>query len=312
MQTPDELSRHLETGIGGGLGSLLYGLTTLSEITSDPKYSHRAAAILDTLSAEQFAADENYDILRGTAGTLLGLLKLYEHDKRADVLSKAITCGEHLLESRYSKWGYEVWDTSWDTDTRSVSTGMGHGVAGISYALYRLGAHTDDSRFSNAAREALRFENIFYSPYHENWKANWDIVPNYTQWWCYGLAGIGCARLGAREYNGASMLDRDIDRVKTGLTPTLADKDTICHGTFSQVEKLIELGRKHGAPYHERARDLARSAVLRKRRNGGFRDEFPETDSMYNPSFFLGSAGIGYTLLRLQYPTTLPSILRFE
>lgn len=307
-QDAEEVVADLDAGVGNGVGSLVYGLSVLAELTGDRRYRDRANQFVRAFTDEQIRADDDHDVLYGSAGALLGLLALYERSDEVDVLNTAVACGEHLLDSRYDKWGYQVWNTLRRDEGQSVSTGMGHGVAGICYALYRLYGHTGRTEFRDAADDALGFENVFYSADQYNWKANWLAVPAYPQWWCYGVAGIGLARLGSLQYHDSDVLRRDLDRAWR-FGPELASNDQLCHGTFSQVAFLTELGRKHDETATAQARTLAAAAVERKQEAGGYR---VPCGGIYNPALFLGTAGIGYALLRLLAPDELPSLLRFE
>lgn len=306
-----KLTNDIGNGAGNGLGSVIYGLSVLSDLTGERKYSERARQFARVLTEERIRDDEEYDVLVGTAGAVIGLLRLYECSNDSMVLERATTCGEHLIDSRLDKWGYQVWDTFWEEDMKSFSTGMSHGAAGIGYSLYRLYAHTQREEFCDAANDAVRFENVFYSEYRNNWRANWTALPHYPHWWCYGAPGIGLARLGSLNFHDSDMLQRDLDRVKC-FEPRLGDRDSICHGTFSQVELMIELEKQFDEDYGMSARNLTTEAVRRKRRTGGYNVVCGKKEEMVNPSLFLGLAGIGYTFLRLAHPNEIPSILMFE
>lgn len=307
----EELIEDAGLGGGSGFGSLVYGLAVLSELTGEQRYRNRAHRLVQALTEEAIKADDGYDVLLGASGAVAGLLGLYERTGEEATLEKAVECGEHLLANRYEKWGYRVWDTHWSDNVQSFSTGMGHGAAGIGYSLYRLYAHTQQETFREAADDAIQFENVFYSEREANWKANWTAIPHYPNWWCYGLAGIGLARLGSREYHDSAVLRRDLDRA-SDFDPQLGASDSLCHGTFSQVDLLVELGRSLDETRMDAARDLAASAIERRQRSGAYRVACGDVDGIHNPILFLGTAGIGYTLLRVLQPDAIPSVLRFE
>ncbi|WP_049921102.1 lanthionine synthetase LanC family protein [Halopiger djelfimassiliensis] len=300
-------------GAGCGAGSVIYGLSLLSELTGERRYRDRAEDLVAAVSAETIAQDEQYDLLLGAAGTTIGLLRHWERTNDREALDKAVRCGEHLLANRYDKWGeYKLWDTSNGEGILSTSTGMGHGVAGISYALYRLYHHTGREEFREAADNAISFENLFYSEYENNWKANFSGIKHYSHWWCYGLVGIGNARLGSLQYYQSETLERDLRRVTSGFSPHVAPEDPICHGTFAQIDFLLELGREFDTEYIEKARQLAAETITKRRRANTYRVANGSVDGITNPVLFVGTAGIGYTILRLLRPDSIPSILRFE
>lgn len=294
----------------GSLGQVVYGLSVLTQLTGKRRYRDRAIELAECIPTERFSQDDDHSVLLGGAGALLGLLQLYEQSGKNAVLDRAVECGKQLAEARGPKWGYEVWDTNWNSDVDSCSTGMGHGAGGIAYALYRLFGHTDNREYQAVADQAVQFENVFYSEVEENWKANWTSPPYYSSSWCFGQSGIGLARLGSLKYASSPTLDRDLKRARS-FSPTLEESDTLCHGTFSQVEFLIELGRQFPR-FADDARNLATDALVRALDRGGYAVVLGSVDALYNPTFFLGTAGIGYTLLRILEPEKLPSVLRFE
>lgn len=311
---PQDQMEVAELGGGNGLGGILYGLSLLSSLTDDRKYWERARELLHELERNRITSDDVYDVLLGTSGLLLGLLHLYERHGEESALDAAVACGEHLLDSRYDKWNYRVWDTHVTSRGKSFTTGMGHGAAGICYALYRLYGNTGQTRFRDAANEALQFEEFFFSDLKKNWKANWHSLPDYPDWWCYGRSGIGLARLGSLAHYDSDQIRKDLQRVRSGIHSDLSARDSICHGTFARVELLTEFHRNDdvdGDFIHE-AGQLATKALNRKVDSGHYRVDYGGTKGIYNPVLFLGTAGVGYTFLRLLYPEQIPSILRYE
>lgn len=308
-----ELVETAGLGAGTGVGSLVYGLSVLADLTGDRRYRDRAGDFVAALSDERIARDDRYDLLLGSAGALTGLVAHWERSNDAEALDGAVRCGEHLLANRYEKWGdYHLWDTSDRDGVLSTSTGMAHGVAGIAYALYRLYGHTGREEFRRAADDAVAFENLFYSGYERNWKANFGGVEHYSNWWCNGLVGFGSARLGSLAHHRSETLERDVERVERGFDPRVEPEDSLCHGTFGQVDFLVELGRKRDERYAERARELAAEAIARRREAGTYRVDPGHVEGLDNAVLFVGTAGIGYALLRVLRPEALPSLLRFE
>ena len=314
METDETiLIENTDLGAGDGVGSYIYGFSLLGALLDEPAYRSRAEELIRALTRERIERDYRYDVLSGAAGTILALSRVYEQTGDAHALETAVQCGEHLLENRQLKWNrYQVWDTSRKSQPRRIRTGMGHGVGGIGYALSRLYGHTSREMFRRAAADAVSFEDVFYSAYENNWKANPTTIKSYQSWWCNGLVGIGNARLGSLEHHRSEPLVRDLDRLKRGFDPELASDDSICHGTFAQVDLLVELGRRGDDRMFETARNLAGSAVERRRADGFYRVAFGDVEGLHNPALFLGTAGIGYTLLRTLRPEMLPCLLRFE
>ena len=87
------------------------------------------------------AADKQLDVIGGSAGAILGLLRLYRDSRSADVLDRAVKCGEHLLaQSRLGPEGRRSW-VGQGFGPQPLN-GMSHGAAGFAYALASLAAAT--------------------------------------------------------------------------------------------------------------------------------------------------------------------------
>ena len=91
--------RFVRQGIGGGmgLGSLIYGLVTISQFLREPALVEDAVGIANFITPELIAADQQFDIIYGASGAILGLLSLYHHTQEPKILERAINCGQHLL-----------------------------------------------------------------------------------------------------------------------------------------------------------------------------------------------------------------------
>jgi lantibiotic modifying enzyme len=156
-------------GIGGatGLGSIVYALTVMSQLLHDDdllRDAHRAAALFGD---DLIAADKQLDVIGGSAGAILGLLRLHRDTQSDDVLKRALQCGEHLLtQARVGPEGRRSWRGP-GPHAHGLN-GMSHGAAGFAYALASLAAVTSRQDFANAAAECIAFENSSYDAEHTN------------------------------------------------------------------------------------------------------------------------------------------------
>ena len=84
--------------IGGfeGWGGLIYALTHLTTLWSDPSIAYQAKGIVEFL-ATHLPQDDKFDISRGSAGALIALLTLHDAAPYQQALDVAIACGDHLL-----------------------------------------------------------------------------------------------------------------------------------------------------------------------------------------------------------------------
>ena len=107
------------------------------------------------------AADKQLDVIGGSAGAILCLLRLYRDSQSDDVLMRAIKCGEHLIaQSRLGPEGRRSWVGQ--GFGQQALNGMSHGAAGFAYALSSLSSATGREEFAQAATECIAFENSSY------------------------------------------------------------------------------------------------------------------------------------------------------
>jgi type 2 lantibiotic biosynthesis protein LanM len=301
-------------GIGGasGCSSIVYTLVRISLFLGDSSLIDDAKRLAAHISAELITKDTALDVVSGVAGAILGLLALYDTTGEQWVLDRAITCGQHLLHSRVpTPSGHHAWRT------RSVAkplTGFSHGAAGIAYALLRLFERANDAAFKAAAIEGIAYERSHFIESAGNWRdlresasLQRDEAIHRTAW-CHGAPGITLARLGGLMALDTADVRTDID---IGLETTqrfgAGGFDHLCCGGMGRVEVLIEGSRRLGRPeLLEAAHQQAEWAVRRAQRAGGYRTQ--SGLGMVDPGFFSGTAGIGYTLLRLAH-SELPSVL---
>src|SRR5215475_9902829 len=104
------IARSLGVGGATGLGSIVYALTVMSKMLGDDSLLADAHAAAALFSDGLIAGDKQLDIIGGSAGGILGLLRLYRDSQSADVLNRAIKCGEHLIaQSRLGTEGFRSW-----------------------------------------------------------------------------------------------------------------------------------------------------------------------------------------------------------
>lgn len=312
VEDVDEEDLFLTQPLGGGtgLGSLIYGFTKIGEFLDESSYIGTAHQVSNLLTPSKIEEDSTYDVLNGGAGTVLGLLSLYKVSKNRDVLKKAITVGEHLLANKISDDGIPKWET---TEEDRALFGFAHGTAGIAYALFRLGDMAGENRFKDTALKCIEYESQGYSAVSQNWEdRRTNTNTDFMDAWCHGRTGIGLARLGMYEIEGLDPVHRDIDRALDGIDSTiLTGLDHVCCGNFGRVELLLQAGRTLDEPkYKNQARRLAISSLRRAEKEGQFFTQW-QTNYWYNPGFFTGEAGIGYSLLQLA-DSSLPRVLLWQ
>ena len=306
------IARSLGLGGATGLGSVVYALTVMSKCLQDEALRKDAHAAVELFTDDLIAADQQLDVMGGSAGAILALLRLYRDSGSEAVLRRAIKCGEHLAEqSRRGPEGRQCW-VGQGFGERALN-GMSHGAAGFAYALASLAAASGRDEFAQAAAQCIAFENSSYDAARNNWPDVRNSEPSWPCQWCHGASGIGLARAAMLRRGGmdAKLLANDIGNAVEGVQHSWPGVvDTLCCGTLGSIEFFCEAGNALG---RSDLRDLAAqrlagllqaaSSVGDYRWNNGAR--------RFNLGLFRGLAGVGYTALRRLDPS-LPNVLIWE
>jgi type 2 lantibiotic biosynthesis protein LanM len=302
-------------GIGGavGLGSLVYALCVMSRCLNNGDLLADALKAAELFTDELITADKQLDVIGGSAGGILALLRLYRDTQSEEVLKRAIKCGEYLMsQPRLGPEGRRSW-IGQGLGLQPIN-GMSHGAAGFAYALASLAAASGRAEFERAAEECIAFEDSSYDPQHKNWPDLRDPAgPVWNCRWCHGAPGIGLARLatGRTAQIDQKRLDIDIGKAVEGVMhwPS-AELDTLCCGSLGRIEFFCEAGRSLD---RTDLRDLAAqhlTTVLEQAEvTGDYR--WNSGKRQFNLGFFRGLSGVGYTLLR-QIDLSLPNVLIWQ
>jgi type 2 lantibiotic biosynthesis protein LanM len=313
------IARSLGTGGATGLGSIVYALAVMSKCLHDDDLLADAHRTAELFSDDLIAADKQLDIIGGSAGGILGLLRLYRDSQSGDVLARAIKCGEHLLgQKRSGSKGRRTWigrrtRIGQGTDDKALN-GMSHGAAGYAYALAELAATTGREDFADAASESIAFENSSYDEAYHNWPDfRGDKGSLWPCQWCHGAPGIGLARVAMmrRAGGGSNLLATDVRKALGGVERGWPGHvDTMCCGTFGSIEFFCEAGDALG---RSDLRDLASRRMMAimdtALATGDYR--WNAGSSRFNLGLFRGLAGAGYTVLR-RADDSLPNVLIWE
>lgn len=279
-------------GAAHDAGGQLYALGQIARLLDDPRPGRWAIDLARrSPTFEKSRTSGQWGILDGHAGLILGLLAL--SGSWAPPETVVTNLGDHLLAER----------ADWLHPDRGLG-GISHGAAGIALALAQLHATSCNPSFLDGARCAWAFQRSLFAHPPGNWQDRRGPVPVYLHNWCNGAAGIGLA---------AALSLEAVPALAGELTPIVEQSahllrapdalpwlDTVCCGGFGQIDCLLEMGQQLKRPgWTDHAVDQARARLRRAGADGHFRlyDELPP--HLFNPTFYRGAAGIGYTLLRL-------------
>jgi class II lanthipeptide synthase len=301
-------------GIGGatGLGSIVYALTLMAGYLRDDSLLADAHVAAELFTDDLIGADKQLDIIGGSAGAILCLLRLYRDGQSDAVLRLAVKCGEHLIaQSRLGQSGRRSW-VGQGSGQRALN-GMSHGAAGFAYALASLATATERDEFAQAASECIEFEDSSYSAERANWPDLRGDEPSWPCQWCHGATGIGLARIATARQSRMKTpgIAQDVLLAVEGARLARpAAVDTLCCGTLGSIEFFCEaasvLGRSdlRELALHRFADVLATAASSGDYRWNSGRGQF-------NLGLFRGCSGVGYTALR-RADESLANVLIWE
>jgi type 2 lantibiotic biosynthesis protein LanM len=307
------MARSLGIGAATGLGSIVYALTLLSKCLHDDALLADAHVAAGLFTDDLIAADKLLDVIGGSAGGILGLLRLYRDSQSRDVLERATKCGEHLLgQRRIGPQGRRSWKGQGFGP--QVLNGMSHGAAGFAYALTSLSAATGREEFAAAASECIAFENSSYDAEHNNWPDLRDAAePAWSCQWCNGAPGIGLARIAMTKRGrlDCKLFATDIRNALAGVERGWPNAvDTLCCGTLGSVEFFCDAGAALGrGDLRELASQRLMAVLETAASTGDYR--WNAGKRQFNLGLFRGLAGTGYTLLR-RVDDSLPNVLIWD
>jgi type 2 lantibiotic biosynthesis protein LanM len=319
------LARTLGIGAATGLGSIVYAFAAMAKLLASRDLLADALAVTELFTDALIDADKQLDVMGGSAGAVLALLRVYRDSRSADVLGRAVKCGEHLLaQRRVGTDGRRIW-VGQGLGANALAhglNGMSHGAAGFAYALSSLAAAAGREDFAAAAAECLAFEDANYDAERHNWP-DWRGAgaPTWPCQWCHGAPGIGLARLGMERFgagqdHNADRLAIDIRNAAAGVAQAAAGGlDTLCCGTLGRIEFFCEAASTlERGDLRELAAQRLVAVLMQAAAAGDYR--WNSGKRQFNLGLFRGLSGVGYTLLRqARSPDdtiSLPNVLIWE
>jgi lantibiotic modifying enzyme len=248
------------------------------------------------------------DVVDGLAGAILATLAIAGRDGGSDRVGRAGTdrarpdAGTDRAIGLAQRLGDRLIVLG---PTASGLGGFSHGTAGVAAALMRLWAVTGDDRYAEAGRQALDFDRALFRPASGNWA---DLRKDgiFSMNWCHGAPGIGLSRVLIREaMPDDGPVEGVDDEIRIALRTTLARgfgrNHSLCHGDLGNLELPLLLGGE--------VADVAdiTAGILYDAREHGWQCANPH--GIESPELMTGLSGMGYQLLRLASPQTVPSLL---
>jgi rhamnogalacturonyl hydrolase YesR len=332
-------SKYYDYAFFTGRMGVSYTLLQMHKFTQEKEHLKNAMVIARTCMDALEDSPGVDDLINGTSGTLLGLLHLHAATGEKWIL-EFIDCFTRDLVNRAN---YGPAGLYWDRSPQQISglCGFSHGAAGIGFVFLELGHYFQNEAFFLIARQAFLYERYFFNQAkkHKNWpdlrkgiytdddyqehqkaflEGNLDFFTRGGDMnaWCHGAAGIGLSRLRAWQLLKDPVYKHEVQIVvdKTILTDiessNLNPLFILCHGSGGNAELFIYayqiLGDKK---YLSLAEKIALNALAYHEKHNHYLAGYRAPGAGEDRSLFMGSAGIGYFLLRLANPFHVPSIL---
>jgi type 2 lantibiotic biosynthesis protein LanM len=308
----------VQPSIGGfdGLGSFIYVLSHLQYLWPEKDFSEPIKQIINVLP-EKVKYDEQLDIVNGTAGCLIALQSAYQVFPSQLILDCCKFLGDKLINTMTETSNGKAWKIASQT---APLAGFSHGVSGISLALTKLSNLLNDDTYFLASRSAVAYENSLFSFEYNNWldvrKRTDGKTNNQVGWaWCHGAPGIAIERVeSANKAYGNYQLDSTNDLksiVKSTLSSHWPSHYALCHGSFGNIDILSYIAQKTNDQTLNKKCLKGLSLTIKRWTSPyqTFEDFLKEVPSL---GLMVGTAGIGYTLLRHASPEDVPCILALQ
>ncbi|MFI0849632.1 lanthionine synthetase LanC family protein [Mesorhizobium sp. IMUNJ 23232] len=256
------------------------------------------------------------DLLGGLAGVGIGLLALHRMSGDSRHLDATRLACEQLVARRSRSW----WGDSWpDHEGQPGLCGLGHGASGIGLVLAEAAWLTGDASLLDAAHAAFTYERGHFARERSAWP---DLrkpeSPGWTTAWCHGALGIGAVRLRLHEATGedwalaeasAALLAGRALAVNAGRDAAqgIAHDATLCHGLGGVTELILLASEILNLPEHQQAARRLADLCLKIRALNGGKWTTGLAGCTDVPGLFIGIAGIGVTMLRVDNPAAIGS-----
>jgi lantibiotic modifying enzyme len=264
----------------------------------------RACKLADQIPAAA-AVDDVYDLLSGSAGAVVPLLKLAGRTGDKSYLRIASQLGDLLYERAKHRNGHAYWSNPMSPEGMG---GFAHGVTGIGWALTRLARVTGSARHEQLAQDAFAFEDALFDEEEQNWLDLRMLEGSKTAAaWCHGAVGIGLAHLDLDPTLTCSSTRRFVRRAAAATWRLgMGWNHCACHGDLGNWELLDRAIAAGEGPKDLDALHLLDIILTSLEQDG------PSCGMGRNavaPGLLPGVGGVAYQLLRAHPEHDLPSIL---
>jgi hypothetical protein len=319
-----------------GKTGVSFFLIRLYQFTSNEKYLQCALAIGEEPTNDSFSQNGVFDLLNGSAGELLGLLHIYSEFPNEVILNNIDALLNNTIESvKITNHGIY-----WDSRENGIHSlcGFSHGTSGVGFVLDEVMNYWNIDSLKTLSNLSRAYENHYYDSKESNWAdlrreihdektflehkdryESGDIYfftkPHFMNAWCHGAVGIAFSRLRSWALWNTPIDRSDYLKVLSSFSkneePSLP-RDmgfTLCHGSGAIIDLFLFAYKLENDDYYlSIAMTFAAQLISFRESEGKYYSGHSGSDEE-DSSLFMGIAGVGYVLLRILDPLTIPSIL---
>ena len=296
---------YLRLGLYTGLCGIALAALRVAHLLADEEIEQSARqATRRLLVALARRCPSEPDLLSGKAGAILSLLVVAREFAPEEALATATRLGDKLLRIAHGNTAIASWPSGRIRRRRNL-TGLSHGAAGIGLALLEVSVAVQENRYAVVAERAFEYERRNFDVDAKNWRdfrQHGAAMRVFASAWCNGAPGIGLSRLRTWQLSGSEPRREEAEvallttsRYVASALNSREAPSCLCHGLTGNADILLESERIFGrvSPDRNLIEEAAARAVA------------PTTV----PGLMLGKAGVGYFLLRVAHPTTVPTAL---
>lgn len=319
---PESQSGDEGAGLYSGLAGIAYTLEEADQARGESRYRTAIQKALGAIVAGARDAgagvewNDSTDIISGSAGTGLYLLRTSATMKDSAARDIAIRAGRRLVEREFRSGETSFWMAS-SSFPRNMPN-FSHGTAGVAYFLASLAAATRDKSFADAAARGGKYLQSIATPTDGDGRRIFHNDPDgrdlFYLSWCHGPAGTARLfhRLGA--VTGDRSWSAYVPRLAQGIvasgvpqrSPGFWNNISQCCGNCGVSDFFVSLhGITGDASYLAFARRVADDTLERATPEGDG-SKWIQAENRVSPNVILaqtglmqGAAGVGLAMLRL-------------
>lgn len=295
--------KDVSIGAFTGLSSILYTVLNFYVLTNKTVYASYAKSLLPIIR-NKLPKDNLLDVISGTAGTLIVLIRYYELTRDYKILELAKECGDLLVNKSIEISTQEV---GWITIDKKPLSSFSHGNAGIIFALHLLNRYINSEKIKDVINKGLRYEtNNKYQNYWSDLRISKPDTDSAA--WCHGSGGILLSRLELQYSDDKYVINQsqiDINHAFSNLKKCGFRKElNLCHGDIGNALILLKYAQHTKEKKWKEMLDQYFSKVIPPY-------ILQLSDTIQPLGLMTGIAGVLYGLLLLDNPK-LPNILTLE